>query len=56
MIDKSKEELPGPGEYMSEKSIQYLKDKDHVKINTAFASNQNRFKEQEVLIPGPGKY
>lgn len=50
-------ELPGPGEYDSNKSHYYLTTK-HLKNghSSPFASNIFRFRDNDKEVPGPGRY
>ena len=46
--------MPGPGEYKSEESIEFLKTKKIGKNSFAFHSKIDRFSLPESINPGPG--
>lgn len=55
MLNKTRLEIPGPGDYKLEESIRFIKD-TKIQGKQAFQSNIDRFRVKDEAIPGPGKY
>lgn len=55
IIQSIKKDIPGPGDYMSERAFQ-SNEKSFSKESVQFASNIERFKVASEGVPGPGKY
>lgn len=55
MVNKTRLEIPGPGDYKLEDSYRFVKDTKLIG-KQAFSSNIDRFKVRENEVPGPGKY
>ena len=55
MLNKTRLEIPGPGDYKLEDSLRFIKD---TKLfgKSPFVSNIDRFKVRDEAVPGPGKY
>lgn len=56
MVNKTRLEIPGPGDYKLEESLQYLKETKGILGAQPFKSSIDRFKVRDEGIPGPGKY
>lgn len=55
MVNRTKVDLPGPGDYKLEESLRFIKD-TKFQGKQPFQSVIERFKVKDEAVPGPGKY